>query len=73
MAALAQDMLRRGRVSSATLLGIQGPVELQEMLQLAVASLQGHGVGLPNKFDQRIDYLSLLRSAEWSASGRAKV
>ena len=72
MAALAQDMLRRGWITTGTLERVVGPSGVIEALQLSVQSLLGHGVEQPDPTIDSIDYMALLQSKEWNARGQPK-
>ncbi len=72
MAALAQDMLRRGWITKESLENVVGPLELIEALKFSVQSLSGRGVESNPERDEFIDYLGLLKSDEWNARGQAK-
>ena len=72
MAALAQDMLRRGWVKNQTLEQVVGPTELIDALMVSVRSLSGRGVQATPACDDSIDYLALLKSDAWNSRGQAK-
>ena len=72
MAALAQDMLRRSWITCETVLGVQGPEELEAAFQQAVDSLGGRGTTADSDNAGQVDYLALLESRAWNSRGRAK-
>ena len=72
LAALAQDMLRRGWVQRDILHEIDGPPELIKALRFSVASLDGRGVESVPENAGSIDYLELLKSPDWNSRGQAK-